>query len=307
MVTHYKMPKQPIDDKKATRWGIASLNSVGVSAGPVGVSLGLYDLVNMETYRAHRVALKSGGIGKGFKAIPISGSFLSGGYTYFTTSRPANFPDFDGAAARLTEVNLILYSWTWLTVLDGASISKLAYVKSSGTGLTIPNAGTGGGVLEVFYSDGQPVDTPEFQPELKLESREDLPMKVQYSAHEDAIALRIQGDMLFDFDKYTLKPQADKTLSQAAAFIRSKTGFRRVSIEGHTDSKGSNGYNMTLSKNRARSVANWFISRRLLNAPAVDIEGKGETDPDVPNTRPDGSDDPVGRAKNRRVEIWLVK
>src|SRR5262249_12648838 len=160
---------------------------------------------------------------------------------------------------------------------------------------------------EILYSDGQPLETPEFQPKIELHSREDLPMKVQYAAHEDAIVIKISDDLLFDFDKYTLKRGADKALRKAAAFIRSKTGFSRVSIEGHTDSKGSSAYNMTRSKRRAHAVAQWFISRRLLNAPAVDTEGKGETDPVAPNRRPDGSDDPAGRAKNRRVEIWLVR
>jgi outer membrane protein OmpA-like peptidoglycan-associated protein len=251
------------------------------------------------------MALKSAGIGKGIKAIPISASLLNSDYTYFTTSRPANFPDFDGAPARLTEVDLLVYSWSWLTVLDGTS--RLAYVKTSGGGLTIPNAGTGGGVTEILYSDGQPLETPEFQPKIDLPSREDLPMKVQYAAHEDALVIKIHDDLLFDFDKYTLKPAADMPLRKAAAFIRSKTGFRRVSIEGHTDSKGNSTYNMTLSQHRAKAVAKWFTSRRLLNARAVDTVGKGETDPAVPNKRPDGSDDPAGRAKNRRVEIWLVK
>ncbi len=81
MVT-YKRPKLPIDAKKATRWGIASLKSIGGGVGPVGASLGVYDLVNMETYRVHRMVLKSGSIGK---ALPVSGSFLNSDYSYFTT------------------------------------------------------------------------------------------------------------------------------------------------------------------------------------------------------------------------------
>jgi len=304
MVT-YKRPMLPIDEKKATRWGIASLKSIGAGVGPVGASVGSYDLVNMETFRAHRMVLYSGGIGKTFKTFPVTGSFLNSDYTYFTTSRPANFPDFDGAAARLTEVNAVLYSWTWLTILDGLSV--LAKVKSSGGGLGLPNAGTGGGITEVLYSDGKPVETPEFVPDVKLESREELHTKIRYAAMDDALVIKIHDDVLFDFDKHIVKPQAEKPLRQAAAFIRSKTGFSRVSIEGHTDNKGSNGYNMTLSKQRAKAVAQWFTSRGLLNAPAVETEGWGETRPEAPNKRPDGSDDRVGRAKNRRVEILLLK
>jgi outer membrane protein OmpA-like peptidoglycan-associated protein len=312
-MTTYKRPKLPIDDKKATRWAIASLKSIGVGVGPVGASVGTYDLVNMETFRAHRMVLKSGGVGKGFKGVPISGSFLNDDYTYFKTSRPANFSDFDGAPASLTSANALVYSWSTLVIyIDAAGIlasiggaGVLARVKMSGGGLNIPNLETGGGITEVLYGDGKPVETPEFVPDIHLPAKEDD--KVQIGGEEDKLLIRLRDDVLFDFDKYAVKPQAKRPLRNAAAFIRSKAGYRRVIIEGHTDSKGSNSYNMTLSKQRANAVAQWFISRGLLNASAVEAVGEGETDPRAPNTRLDGSDDPIGRAKNRRVEIWLVR
>jgi outer membrane protein OmpA-like peptidoglycan-associated protein len=313
-MTTYKRPKLPIDDKKATRWALASLKSIGVGVGPVGASLGIYDLVNMETFRAHRMVLKSGGVGKGFKGVPVSGSFLNDDYTYFNTSRPANFPDFDGAAASLTSANALLYSWSKLLVFDGAAgilasaggaSGVLARVKMSGGGLNIPNLESGGGITQVLYSDGKPVETPEFHPDVYIPTKEDD--KIRIGAEEDKIVIRLRDEVLFDFDQYTVKPEAKRPLRNAAAFIRSKSGYGRVSIEGHTDSKGSNAYNMTLSKHRAKAVAQWFISRNLLNAATVETVGKGESDPMAPNTRPDGSDDPIARAKNRRVEIWLVK
>jgi outer membrane protein OmpA-like peptidoglycan-associated protein len=190
-----------------------------------------------------------------------------------------------------------------LATIGGEGI--LARVKMSGGGLNIPNLESGGGITEVLYGDGRPVETPEFAPDLDLPVKEDD--KVQIGAEKDKLTIRLRDDVLFDFDKYTVKPAADRTLRKAATFIRSKSGYTRVIIEGHTDSKGSDSYNMTLSKQRANAVAHWFISRGLLNAPAVEAVGKGETDPTALNTRPDGSDDPIGRAKNRRVEIWLVK
>jgi outer membrane protein OmpA-like peptidoglycan-associated protein len=311
-MTTYKRPKLPIDDKKAKRWAIASLKSTGVGVG-VGGSLSIYDLVNMETFRAHRLLLKSAGLGVGIKKNPVSGSFLNDAYTYFTTRRPANFSDFDGAPASLTSINAVLYSWSTLVIFVDfggilASIGDagiLARVKMSGGGLSFPELSSGGGITEVLYGDGKPVETPEFVPDIHLPVKEDD--KVQIGGEEDKLLIRLRGDVLFDFDKYEIKPEAKRPLRKAVAFIRSKSGYTRVIIEGYTDSKGSDSYNAVLSKQRANAVAQWFISRGLLNAPAVEVRGEGATDPRAPNTRADGSDDPIGRAKNRRVEIWLVK
>ena len=175
----------------------------------------------------------------------------------------------------------------------------------SGGGLSFPELSAGGGKTEVLYGDGNPVETPQFVPDIHLSAKEDD--KVQIGAEEDKLMIRLRGDVLFDFDKYAVKSEATRPLRNAAAFIRSKPGYTRAIIEGYTDSKGSGSYNMVLSKQRANAVAQWFISRGLLNGPAVEAKGEGATDPRAPNTRPDGSDDPIGRAKNRRVEIWLVK
>ena len=109
------------------------------------------------------------------------------------------------------------------------------------------------------------------------------------------IRIELAADVLFEFDKATLLPKAEATLTKAAAFIRER-GARTVRIEGHTDAKGDDAYNQRLSERRAASVRQW-LSR----------QGLGETQPVAPNTKPDGSDDPDGRQKNRRVEIVIAK
>ncbi len=72
-------------------------------------------------------------------------------------------------------------------------------------------------------------------------------------------------------------------------------------IEGHTDGKGSDSYNQPLSERRAEAVRRCLIDHGATTAMLT--HGWGKTRPIVPNTKPNGADDPEGRQKNRRVEI----
>ena len=78
-------------------------------------------------------------------------------------------------------------------------------------------------------------------------------------------------------------------------------------IEGHTDSKGNDAYNQKLSERRAASVKTWFTDKEGLGKVQFATQGFGAKKPVASNTKPDGSDDPEGRQKNRRVEIVIKK
>ena len=119
------------------------------------------------------------------------------------------------------------------------------------------------------------------------------------------VRLFLAADVLFDFDKSTIRPDAAKTLRQVADTIRSKSrGVVRV--EGYTDSKGNAAYNTRLSEQRAASVKEWLASREGLKT-EMTTQGLGAANPVAPNAKPDGSDDPAGRQRNRRVEIVISK
>ncbi len=118
------------------------------------------------------------------------------------------------------------------------------------------------------------------------------------------IEINLSSDVLFDFDKAELKPEADTNLQKVADIIRQK-GQGVILITGHTDSKGSDAYNQRLSLARAQAVKNWFEAKGLQQN--YQLEGLGATRPIAPNTHPDGSDNPEGRAQNRRVEIIVNK
>ena len=79
-----------------------------------------------------------------------------------------------------------------------------------------------------------------------------------------------------------------------------------VRIEGHTDAKGAKAYNHALSLKRASSVEAW-LKKNGLKGVTFETRGYGDTQPVAPNAKPDGTDDPAGRARNRRVEIVMRK
>ena len=120
------------------------------------------------------------------------------------------------------------------------------------------------------------------------------------------VRVELAADVLFDFDKADLLPKAEQTLQQAADFVEVRNKGAVVRIEGHTDAKGSDSYNRKLSLRRADSVKRWFTTHGL-GGVRFSTEGFGATKPVAPNRKPDGSDDPDGRQKNRRVEIVIRK
>ena len=138
---------------------------------------------------------------------------------------------------------------------------------------------------------------------------EDLAGKVQdlqLKETDTEIRIELAADVLFDFDKANIRPQAEQALKQVATIIREKAKGA-VRIEGHTDSKGSDPYNQKLSVGRANSVKNWLVQKEGLKNVRFSTAGLGAKNPAVSNTKPDGSDDPEGRQKNRRVEIIARK
>lgn len=121
---------------------------------------------------------------------------------------------------------------------------------------------------------------------------------------EHAVKIELDADVLFDFDKSSLRPAAADSLREVSE-VAKNYGSSPVLIEGHTDGKGTHAYNMTLSDKRAESVKSWLVQNGGVAASRITTRGWGETKPVAPNTKPDGSDDPAGRQKNRRVEITI--
>jgi outer membrane protein OmpA-like peptidoglycan-associated protein len=103
------------------------------------------------------------------------------------------------------------------------------------------------------------------------------------------------GDVLFDTGQATLKPGADVAVNRLATFLSSNPQTK-VLIEGHTDSRGSEDYNVGLSERRARAVSTALESHGIAAA-QIQTLGRGKAYPVASN------DTPEGRQQNRRVEI----
>jgi len=120
------------------------------------------------------------------------------------------------------------------------------------------------------------------------------------------ITIDLAADVLFDFDKAEIKAQAEPSLQKLATVLKANPGAT-VTIEGHTDAKGADAYNQTLSEQRAASVKQWLVTNAKVNGANIATRGWGKSKPATSNAKPDGSDDPEGRAKNRRVQIIVRK
>jgi outer membrane protein OmpA-like peptidoglycan-associated protein len=140
----------------------------------------------------------------------------------------------------------------------------------------------------------------------RIEDIEGAVKSLEVKETDTEVRIELAADVLFDFDKSDILPKAEQTLTQVGDMIRER-GTASVRIEGHTDSKGNDAYNQRLSLARAQSVADWLGNEQGLAEVEYSVDGFGEKRPIAENTRPDGSDDPEGRQKNRRVEIVLKK
>lgn len=126
-------------------------------------------------------------------------------------------------------------------------------------------------------------------------------IKAQEAKCEQRLA--VVADALFAFDKSTLSPDAEQTLAALGPMI-ARQGKHPVRIEGHTDAIGADSYNQALSERRAEAVRGWLAGHHFVPE-STPVKGYGKSHPIAPNKRPDGSDDPEGRQKNRRVEVVI--
>ena len=111
-------------------------------------------------------------------------------------------------------------------------------------------------------------------------------------------------NIFYDFDKYVLRPESYPVLDTVASVMRMYPNMV-VELSAHTDSKGSEKYNLKLSAARAKSCVDYLIRvgiqpQRLLS------KGYGKCCPIAPNTKPNGKDNPDGRALNRRTELRVL-
>ena len=143
---------------------------------------------------------------------------------------------------------------------------------------------------------------------LEVEIVEEKPVQESKQAENGEVKKIIrlnENKLYFDFDDSRIKPEYYGVLKEMAEEI--KTMNSDVIIRGYTDSKGTDGYNNRLSLRRAEAVRDKLVEFGLEPGRILKTEGMGKKNPVAPIINSDGSDNPAGRALNRRIELELVK
>jgi OOP family OmpA-OmpF porin len=123
------------------------------------------------------------------------------------------------------------------------------------------------------------------------------PAPVKPTAAVVVTKVNLQTDALFDFDKSVIKPEGRARLDQ---FVKQLSGisYQFVVVVGHTDSIGSDDYNMKLGHRRAEAVKAYLVSQGIRQP--IQVSSRGEKEPIADNRTASG------RAKNRRVVIEVT-
>jgi len=113
-------------------------------------------------------------------------------------------------------------------------------------------------------------------------------------------------DIQYETNKFELNEDAKAVLDSVLIPFLKKHPHDKIIISSHTDDQGSKKYNESLSQKRADYVAK-YLSDKGIPLNKIQATGYGKSKPIAPNQNPDGSDNPIGRSKNRRTEFLLVK
>ena len=159
--------------------------------------------------------------------------------------------------------------------------------------LLIENDGKGKAVItlkgKTTEVEAKPFERIEKFPKLKMVPP--IP-----SIEANSLLITLDSGILFDVDKYDIRPEAAEVLKNLAVVLK-EADIKAFEIDGHTDSDASDEHNQVLSENRANSVKN-FLAAQGLTA-EISTNGYGESRPIATN------DTPEGKQKNRRVEIII--
>jgi len=111
--------------------------------------------------------------------------------------------------------------------------------------------------------------------------------------------------LYYETNKAELSPKIKEVIDQTIYKVLIDNPEIIVEISAHTDDRGTEEFNMTLSQERAENVVNYLIDKGISKS-RLKAKGYGESNPVAPNQTEDGSDNPLGRSLNRRTEIKVI-
>ena len=159
--------------------------------------------------------------------------------------------------------------------------------------LLIKNDGKGKAIITLKGKstevEAKPLEKPEKFPKLKM-------VPPVPSIEANSLLITLDSGILFDVDKYDLRPEAEEVLKNLAIVLK-EADIKVFEVDGHTDSDAGDKHNQVLSENRANAVKDFLTSQGI--TAEITIKGYGKTRPIASN------DTPEGKQKNRRVEIII--
>ena len=159
--------------------------------------------------------------------------------------------------------------------------------------LLIKNDGKGKAIItlkgKTTEVEAKPLEKNEKFPRLKM-------VPPVPSVEANSLLITLDSGILFDVDKYDVRPEAKRALASLATVLK-EADVKAFEVDGHTDSDASDEYNQVLSEKRANAVKDFLASQGI--TAEITIKGYGKTRPVASN------DTPEGKQKNRRVEIII--
>ncbi len=156
--------------------------------------------------------------------------------------------------------------------------------------------GAAGGALGAGAGAYMDKQQTEFEQQLANEQAQHQ-IEIERQQNE-ILKLTMNSEVSFDFNSDQIKSTFYSPLNKMAD-IMNRYPRTQITIVGHTDSVGSEQYNLDLSNRRAISVADYLVTRGVA-ASRLGTEGRGELEPIAVN------DSDAGRAQNRRVELFVI-
>ena len=200
-----------------------------------------------------------------------------------------------------------LVTWMDTTASDGSY--QLNLRKGKEYIIVVSKPGYKGFVQVINTNTDEPLDLILKKQALKASDTMKVIQMPKLTASMDITTLKTKDKFLvenmhFDSNSDLLRADAASALNIIRDFMNRNPKVK-LEISGHTDSNGSDEYNMDLSQRRVESVMGYLIDKGI-DEKRLSAKGYGETQPIAPNTNTDGSDNPEGRKLNRRTEVKIT-
>ena len=242
----------------------------------------------------------SGVITEGSTTITYAGDG-SGTYTNMATMLTITV-DADGSGTYTTPSTTFTLDGkgqgTYTDTASGETITNNGDGSGTHTTRTVTVINNGDGTAQV---NGQTIkDAPKVDKAAKLGKFP--PVESLKPVESCGTLITLEDGVLFDFGKSDIRADAAQTLGKLATVL-TNAKVPAAHVYGHTDSVSDEAFNQQLSEARANAVSG-ELKKDGVTA-TMDATGYGESKPVAPNENADGSDNPAGRALNRRVEIFI--